>query len=210
MQTLNNPRLLQEMLDKWAVRDWFDTQALDFRLVRFRKGELLVAPFKPMDTFYFLVRGQVNIYGLREDGSSFSVYLVDQGVVLGDIEFIQESSLPFYTEAREDVLCVALPMAPNRAVLSRDVRFLNAMLRSVAEKFRLFALIGQPAQPVEEKLLTFLSEIQPDHTLHSINAGVMQLNCSRSQLQRVVRKLCALGQLKRIGKGKYRLAGQAR
>ena len=72
------------------------------------------------------------------------------------------------------------------------------------------ALIGQAAQPVEEKLVTFLREIAPDHTLHSINAGVMQLNCSRSQLQRVVRKLCALGQLKRIGKGKYRLAGQAR
>lgn len=206
MQTLSDARLLSEMLQSRGILDRFDTRGLDFRLVRFRKGELLVAPFRPMDTFYFLVRGRVNIYGLREDGSSFSVYLADSGGVLGDIEFIEGGSLPFYTEAREEVLCVALPMEPNRERLDRDVRFLRFLLKSVAEKFKLFCLIGQPAQPVEEKLLTFLREIQPEHTLHSVNAGVMQLNCSRSQLQRVVRKLTAQGDLIKLGKGTYRLA----
>ena len=210
MQRVANDRLLQEMLGKWAIPDRFDTPQPDFRLVRFHKGELLVAPFRPMDTFYFLVRGKVNIYGLREDGSSFSVYLVDQGVLLGDIEFVQRGSLPFYTEALEEVLCVALPMEPWRGALSRDVRFLNFLLESMAKKFRLFSLIGQAAQPVEEKLVTFLREIAPDHTLHSINAGVMQLNCSRSQLQRVVRKLTAQGVLVRVRKGTYRLAKAGR
>lgn len=209
MQTLSDMRLLRGLMDRWGIRDRFDTEGLDFRLVRFEKGELLVAPFRPMDTLYFLVRGRVNIYGLREDGSSFSVYLADQGVLLGDIEFVKREALPFYTEAHEEVLCVALAMEPHRAALTRDVRFLNFLLESVAEKFRLFTLLGQPAQPVEEKLVTFLRDIRPDHTLHGMNAGVMQLNCSRSQLQRVVRKLCAEGVLVKSGKGKYRLRAAA-
>ena len=201
MRQLSNPRLLA----RWDISGRFDTPALDFHLVRFQKGELLVAPFRPMDSFLFLVEGRVNIYGLREDGTMFSVYLVGQGTMLGDIEFVQKGSLPFYTEALDDVLCVSLSMERHRAALEKDVRFLNFLLRSVADKFRLFSLIGQPAQSVEEKLVTFLREIQPDRTLHGIGTGVMRLNCSRSQLQRVVRKLCAEGTLRKVGKGKYRL-----
>lgn len=205
MRQITNPRLLAQMLEKWDIPSRFDTEALDFRLVRFQKGELLVAPFRPMDSFLFVVEGSVNIYGLREDGSVFSVYLVESGALLGDIEFVRRGDLPLYAEALGEVLCVSLSMERHREALERDVRFLNTLLHSVADKFRLFPLIGQPAQSVEEKLVTFLREIRPDHTLQSVNASVMQLSCSRSQLQRVVRKLCADGTLEKVGKGKYRL-----
>ncbi len=205
MKYIFDPALLEEILKKWDIPGRFDTKELEFRLVRFQKGELLTTPFKPMHEFLFLATGKVNIYGLREDGSMFSVYLVDQGVLLGDIEFVQKAALPFYAEAMEDTLCVSLSMEKHREYLKRDILFLNYLLRSVADKFHLFISMGDSAQPVEEKLLTFLREIQPDHTLHSINAGVIQLHCSRSQLQRVVRKLCAEKRLQKVGKGRYRL-----
>lgn len=205
MKQISNPRLLAQMLSKWDIPGRFDTQTLDFHLVRFQKGELLVAPFRPVDSLLFVAEGRVNIYGIREDGSVFSVYLVGPGALLGDIEFIRGGDLSLYAEALESVLCVSLSMERHRAALERDVRFLNTLLHSVADKFRLFPLIGQAAQPVEERLVTFLREIRPDHTLQSVNAGVMQLSCSRSQLQRVVRKLCADGTLEKIGKGRYRL-----
>lgn len=205
MKFLSDPALLEEILRKWEIPGRFDTKGLEFRLARFQKGELLIAPFKPMDEFLFLAAGKVNIYGLREDGSMFSVCLVAQGVLLGDIEFVQRAALPFYAEAMEDTLCVELSMEKHRERLKQDVRFLNYLLQSVADKFHQFISMGDAAQLVEEKLLTFLGELQPDHTLHSINAGVIQLHCSRSQLQRVVRKLCQEGALSKISKGKYRL-----
>ncbi len=205
MKFLSDPALLEGILKKWDIPGRFDTRELDFHLVRFQKGELLTAPFKPMTEFLFLAAGRVNIYGLREDGSMFSVYLVDRGTLLGDVEFVQRAALPFYAEAMEDTLCVSLSMEKHRERLKRDVRFLNYLLRSMADKFHLFISMGDSAQPVEEKLLTFLRDIQPDHTLHSINAGVIQLHCSRSQLQRVVRKLCAEKRLQKVGKGRYRL-----
>ena len=149
--------------------------------------------------------GQVNIYGLREDGSRFSVYLAGQSALLGDVEFVRKEPLPFYTEALEDVLCVALSAERHRERLEKDVRFLNFLLRSVADKFHMFFQMGNPSRPVEEKLIAFLRDLQPDHTLHGMNAGVVQFHCSRSQLQRVVRKLCGEGVLEKRKKGEYRL-----
>lgn len=205
MECLANRELLEKTLKKWGIPGHFDSAGLQFRLVKYKRGELLVAPFKPMDELLFLVQGKVSIYSLREDGSSFSVYLAGQSVLLGDVEFIRKEPLPFYTEALEDVQCVALSMERHREKLEKDVRFLNFLLHSVADKFHMFFQIGNPAQPVEEKLVAFLRDIQPDHTLHGMNAGVMQLHCSRSQLQRVVRKLCDEGVLEKRKKGEYRL-----
>lgn len=205
MEVLSNRKQLEEFLEKSGIASRFDSKGLRFQLVKYRKGELLVSPLEPMEQLLFLVRGKVMIYGLREDGSSFSVYLAGQSVLLGDVEFIRKESLPFYTEALESVLCVALSTERYREALEKDAKFLNYLLHSVADKFHMFFQMGNPSQPVEERLLAFLRDIQPDHTLHGMNMGGAQLLCSRSQLQRVVRKLCAQGVLVKEKKGQYRL-----
>ena len=179
-----------------------------FHLARFQKGELLTGPTAPLENLLFLAEGSVHIYGLRENGSSFSVYLADQRTILGDFEFLQHTALPFYTEAAEDVLCILLDARHYRRDLEQNVSFLRLLLESLSSKFRLIFLIGNSSQPVEEKLLIFLRELQSDHTIHSINAVTQKLQCSRSQLQRVVRDLCKSGTLEHIGKGKCRLTPQ--
>lgn len=206
MEYLSDPRLLEKVLAEWGVPACFASAGLQFQLAKYYKGELLAAPFKPMRQLLFLARGKVSVYGLREDGGCVSVYLAGRPVLLGDVEFIRKEPPPFYAEALEDVLCAALAMEPHREILEGDVLFLHVLLRSVAEKFNIFFQMGAPAQPVEEKLIAFLRDIQPDHTLHGMSAGAMQLRCSRSQLQKVVRKLCGAGVLEKRGKGEYRLA----
>lgn len=205
MEHLYDPALLEKSLSEWDILSRPAPMVLQPQLVKYYKGELLAAPFKPMEQLLFLVQGRVGIYGLREDGSGFSVYLAGRSMVLGDVEFIRRESLPFYTEALDDVLCIAVPMEPHRDELERDVRFLSFLLRSVADKFHMFFCIGSPAQPVEDKLIALLRDIQPDHTLHGMSSGAMQLRCSRSQLQKVVRRLCDRGVLEKLKKGEYRL-----
>ena len=206
MEYISSPPLLAQLRQELQLDKRFQSvEGLDFRLARFQKGELLIAPHKPMEQFLFLARGRVNIYGLRESGSSFSVYLAGQNVLLGDMEFIRREPLPLFTEAMEEVLCVTLPMERHRAALEQDRAFLQYLLRSASEKFLRLALIEHPEQSLEEKLLTFLRGIQPDHTLHGIYTGTLQLHCSRAQLQRVVRKLCQEGRMRKLGKGEYQL-----
>ena len=180
-----------------------------FRLVRYRKGEQLTAPNKALEDLLILTQGGVHIYGLRENGSSFSVFYADRMTVLGDLEFLQQNALSFYTEAEEDVECICLNLRRYRKELEQNAVFLRLLLESLSSKIRFFFLLGNSAQPVEEKLLIFLRELQPDHQIHSMHSVTQKLQCSRSQLQRVVRDLCKKGLLEHIGKGRYQLTLQA-
>lgn len=205
MEYIRDGQLLQRLLKQEKILSHFETEDLDFHLIKYEKHELLCAPGRPLTNLLFLVKGSVRVYGLREDGSSFSVSRGVGQTTLGTIEFARSDLPVFYSEAVEEVLCVALPIEKNRPALEQDRIFLRYVLDGMVNMIVMFTLIGSAEQPVEAKVLTFLRDIQPDHTLHSINAGLAQLHCSRRQLQRVVKKLCGDGVLEKIGKGKYRL-----
>ncbi len=160
---------------------------------------------KGIGGFLFILEGSVRVYGLREDGGDYSVAQGAEQDMLGMMEFVRENQPALYTEALEDTLCIALPIEKNRAVLEKDSLFLRRLLEYSVRLVMLSAMAGRPGQRLAEKVVAFLRDIQPDHTLHSINAGLLQFRCSRRQLQRVVRKLCEDGVLKKVGKGKYQL-----
>jgi len=206
MEYIRDDQLLQRLLKQENILSHFETENLNFQLIKYGKHELLCAPGHPLTNLLFLVKGSVRVYGLREDGSSFSVSRGVGQTTLGTMEFVRHDLPVFYTDAVEEVLCVALPIGKNRPALEQDRTFLRYVLDGMANMILMFTLIGSAGQPIEEKVLTFLRDIQPDHTLHGINAGLAQFHCSRRQLQRVVKKLCEDGILEKIGKGKYRLA----
>lgn len=208
MEILQQKEKLEVLIHSIGLSKLYADVPQAFHLAHFKKGELLTGPGIPLEDLLFLAKGSVHIYGLRENGSSFSVYLADQRTILGDFEFLQHTALPFYTEAAEDVLCILLDARHYRRDLEQNIDFLHFLLVSLSSKFRLIFLIGNSSQPVEEKLLIFLRELQSDHTIHSIHSVTQKLQCSRSQLQRVVRDLCKNGMLEHIGKGKYRLTPQ--
>lgn len=207
MEYINDEELLQNLLEREGVLSCFETRGLGFRLVSYKKHELLCSPDRPLRDLLFLVKGGVRVYSLKENGG---IAPVSRGVgrsVLGTMEFARQGLPSFFTEALEDILAIVLPIEPNRALLEQDRVFLRFALGYLAQTVWTFTLMGHADQPVEERLLTFLRDIQPDHTLHGINTGLMQFHCSRRQLQRVVKKLCEQGALEKTGKGKYRLAG---
>ena len=211
MEIIHDLEQLERVLREERILERFETGGLPFRLVRYRKGELLCTPLAPMKDLLFLVRGTIKVYGLREDGTALSISLGDRPratgdpVLLGNIEFAQPGAPSFFTEALEDLLCVALPLETHREALTRDRKFLQLIVRSLSETVMDLTLMGHGAQPLEERVLTFLREIQPDHCLHGVTAGERKFRCSRRQLQRVVFKLCRQGVLEKTWRGEYRL-----
>lgn len=203
MKFIHDEKLLERLLIQEGILEHFETEGLDFRLVEYEKGELICAPGKPLEDMLFTVRGSVQVYGLREDGKWLPVSRGIGRTTMGAIEFVQPGLPAFYTEAVEDLLCISLPIERNRAVLERDCVFLRYLLDCVTNMVVTYTLIGRQEHSVEERVLTFLRDIQPDHTLHSINQGLMQFHCSRRQLQRVVKRLCDQGKLKKLKKGMY-------
>lgn len=205
MRYISDQALLERLLVQEGILEHFETRGLDFRLVEYEKGELICAPEKPLEDILFTVRGSVQVYGLNEDGKWLPVSRGVGHAAMGAIEFVQPGLPSFYAEATEDLLCVALPIEQNRETLERDCAFLMYLLKCINSMVVTYTLIGRGEQSVEERVMTFLRDIQPDHTLHGINQGLMQFHCSRRQLQRVVKRLCDQGRLKKLRKGVYAL-----
>lgn len=203
---------MREIADKNRLEHFFREQRAHFRqrppvlkLVAFEKGEILNDPLQSLSRFYIIVRGSVSIYNLTEDGSIRYISKAASGTLLGDMEFSGAGNLSFYIEAAETVLCLDLPFRENLEVLENDPVFLRFVLRQLAGKLSLSAVMTASAQTLEEKVLFFLKKVQADHAISSVNQAMQALHCSRRQLQRVLKKLCDEGLVVKTGRGCYRL-----
>lgn len=206
MEYINDDGLLRELMEQEGIPSRFETRGLPFRLIRYRRAELVCGPLDPLTYLLFVARGTIQVYQLREDGSQVLVSRGRGPAVLGTMELARRGAPTFFTEATSELLCVGLPLEENRAVLERDRTFLLYMSGVLADMVIDATLFGQAQQTVEEKVLVFLRYVQPDHTLTGIGSGVAQLHCSRRQLQRAVKGLCEDGRLRRTKKGVYVLA----
>ncbi len=203
---------MREITDPIQLNTIYETQKSRFqsrpaflRLIAFDKGELLNDPLHPMQQFLLIIRGQVMIYGLTDSGAIRYVAQSGANTLLGDVEFSGANSAGFYTEALENVLCLAIPFDGNRPALDQDPIFLRCVMQALAQKLSLSAMIDITSQTLEEKLVLYLEKLCPHHEMHSVNDAMRLLHCSRRQLQRVLKEMCSAGTLVKVGKGKYRL-----
>ena len=96
METISDSRMLQERIKSAKIHTHFESHPQGFQLRRYQKGELLTAPFWPLGHFLFILQGRIKIYGLREDGSSFSISRGVPGAMLGDMEFYRRGFPSIY------------------------------------------------------------------------------------------------------------------
>lgn len=209
MRRIRDKKQVEYWLQKGNIRENFDTADLPFSVCRFEKGEYLTTQGGRLAELLFLIEGEVQIYGIREDGSVTPVNRHEAPVLLGDAEFVMRSASSLFTEAKTPVVCAALPMEPYRAQLDTDVKFLHLLLRSYAGKFHTMATLEASAKTIEERVLIYMRHVCPNGEIHGIENALLQLRCSRRQLQRVLKKLCDAGEVEKIGKGKYRLRQRA-
>ena len=200
MKEVRNRKQSEEILE--MLQGIFQTRPPVVRVLQFEKGELLNHPLRPLEQFLIVASGSVTIYDISDSGGIRYVSHAGRGTLLGDMEFCGMEECRFYTESAERLLCIAVPFAENRAVLENDPVFLRFALRQLAQKLSL-STMDTTMQTLEEKVLLYLQKVQPEHTIHSVNEAVLCLHCSRRQLQRVLKKLCDTGTLKKTGKGMY-------
>lgn len=205
MRRIRDEKQMEYWLEKGHIRENFDTVDLPFSVCRFEKGEYLTRQGSALAEFLFLIEGEVQIYGIREDGSVTPVNRHEAPVLLGDAEFVMGGASSLFTEARTTVICAALPMEPYREQLDRDVKFLHLLLRSYAGKFHTMATLEASAKTIEERVLLYMRHVCANGEISGIETALLQLRCSRRQLQRVLKKLCEENTVEKVGKGKYRL-----
>ena len=203
---------MKEIKDAKKLEIYLEEQRLHFqqplqllKLVQFEKGELLTGPLHPLKSFYIVVEGSVSIYYITEDASVRPISKAGTGILLGDMEFSGMEKGLYYVEAAEKVICLAIPFQENRSMLENDPIFLRFVLTQLAEKLSLSSQLAVITQTLEEKLLFYLSNVEPNHEISSVSQTLQVLHCSRRQLQRVLKSLCDNNILIKKGRGCYEL-----
>lgn len=205
---------MREITDQLKIRSWiaehhiqdcFDTPNLEFQAYQYEKGEYLTTPGGPLQNILFLISGTIRIYGVRQDGSMSPVTQSSNNTLIGDLEYHDNGTSGFFTEARSTVICVSLSINRYRTLLDRDLRFLHVLLASCSVKLRSFASFDTAAHTVEERILMYMQNSTPTKEINGIEKAVINLRCSRRQLQRTLKKLCENGRIEKIDKGRYRL-----
>lgn len=205
MRIIKEEQKVEQALEQLEIRDCFDTKNLRFKMHEYEKGEFLSAPHIVQKDLLFLVEGTVQIYGIHNDARLIPVNLVKKGTLIGDLEFCTGMNSTLFSEAADNVICLALSVDVYRDVLNRDIKFLHYLIRSLIKKVYFYTDMDSPAVSLEERVLSHLKMQRRDYTLRGIGEAALQFHCSRRQLQRVLRKLCDEGSVEKVKKGEYRL-----
>lgn len=206
MKTITDAQMISRFLALSGILEHFSAQDLDFQCFCYQKGEILCSPLNPIGHLLFLISGSVQIYDLKPDGRTVSISIAPSATLFGDLEYCNGKPTPYFVEALEEVQCLALPIEENRAVLDADLPFQRYLLHVISEKFEYLSDAEANSRTLEEKVIFYLRHEAEGQTISGVEKALIQLSCSRRQLQRVLKKLCDEGTIVKLGKGQYQLA----
>lgn len=211
MKTIRDPKTVEGYKEKLKIREIFSDTSLPFYVTQYESGELLSAPREVLghpQELLLLIRGTCKVYGLNEDARYIPINLMEQGMLIGDMEYISGGN-SLFSEAVTPVTCLALSIEENRQALDKDARFLKYLASGLARKVYLGQAGEDAGMKVEERLLSYMKNECPDSTLKGVEIAAVKVRCSRRQLQRALKKLQEENIIEKCGKGQYRCTSLA-
>lgn len=202
MKKINDREEAEKLMKKYLP---LEGAGLEPVILTFEKGELLTRQKEKTDYLMLIYSGSVKIYGILNDGGISPVNFIDAPMMIGDYDYTNHDISPFFSEAASPVSCLALSMKDCHRLLDDNVQFLHMLLKSYADKIRLFSKVDSQSTNLEDRVLLYLEHEAPAHRLTGMDKAAMTLRCSRRQLQRVLKKLCETGRIEKTGRGSYRL-----
>ena len=205
METVNNPALRDRYLREKQILRHFSICVPSFLLLHYSPGELLTNPFSPSRYLQFVADGNLLLYDMPDEESSFMIKASSNDVgLLGDMELLDAGFIPFFVEARTDVYTLALHLDRYQQTLLSDPVFLRYVCLSLAEKLNEAVSNTQPV-PLKERVARALQRFEVGDVISDIGRRAKNLNVSNRQLLRVLKDYCAEGVLAHEKKGAYRL-----
>ena len=206
MQEIRDSKKLEAYLEKYHIRELFDTKGLPFRLYRYEVGEMMNILRPTRENLKFIVEGSFDLYAVRADGVRNIFYHCKGFIFLGDLEFCGKNAGVRYQEVTQTVYAVELPLASYQDQLRQDVKFLNFLLDTMSVKLARTSMDVGTFSDLREALLYHIQYQCQDHTITSVSQTASRLHYSLRQTQRVLQELTREGMLERKGKGYYTLA----
>ena len=184
------------------IKEYFSHLNYNFKEIIYPKGTIIISPLKKNNKILFILEGDIRLYAINEEGGLFPVATSSGFNMLGDMEFASNHYTTFYVEAKSDVKGVYLDLETERKKLSKDVIFLNHVIKNLADKVNAYSNIKTFNPTVEERVLAYL---KVHHSFSGIDSLCSILQCSKRQLLRVLKNLCDQGIIVKEKRGVYSL-----
>lgn len=205
MERVYDKGKIKECIAKSKYHAVLDSLDIDFHLIRYDKGELVISPFQEELLFQIVEQGSLNIYFVRDDGTSYSLANGTEDYFLGDMDIFYPKSSNIFVEAAENLTCISFSIEKNRDKLLSNNRFLELICYSLSAKIGAMTTIDAAPASLAERVITYMKYKCEDETLKGIEQSAFHLHCSARQLQRILNQSEAAGLVKKLGKGTYRL-----
>lgn len=181
------------------------TLDIDFYLIKYEKGELVCSPFQNELLFQIVEQGSIDIYFIRDDGTRYSLSNGTADYFLGDMDIFYPKSDNVYAEATENLTCISFSIEKHREILLSNNKFLELICKSLSHKIGTMAAMDASPSSLTERVMSYMKYTCEDKTLKGIEQAAFHLHCSARQLQRILNQSEAVGAVKKLGKGTYRL-----
>lgn len=201
MKTLTNQKRIQGYLKKYKQYTFLSRYPL--HLYQLEPHEILNDKLNPKQFLLFLVAGKIKISNIREDGSLHQITLLDSCTCFGDMEFAQPTIKQHIIETMSTCEFLAIDLTNERTHIEQDSEFLLFLLRSITEKTCIITNAQSETTDIESKVLYYLNNESNTHTIQGVEQLAQHINCSRRQLQRILKKLCDTKQIRKVQKGIY-------
>lgn len=205
MREITDGQLLDKYIEKNHITQHLKDQGLIFRLFQYEDGEMLSNMTDKIKYVQFVVKGAIEIYSIRNDGTSYTVRHVNEFTILGDVELCENRPSSLFVEAKSRVFCLALSFNEYSEMLLDDNEFLRFVIRSLSQKLVLFSESESRFKTFEERFIHYITEECEDNMITSVEKTTFQMRCSRRQLQRVLKKLVEDKVIIKLGRGIYKL-----
>lgn len=204
MVECNDPKLLEEYMKKYRIRENFSTPNLPFKLYRYEVGDMMNILHPQEQYLKFIVDGRLGVDTVDSEGKLQRIIEETAFVYFGEVEILGRSFSNHFHEVLETVYSIELPWEPLRETLWNDLKFLQFLVKHMSRTIYVATnSMEASSEDVQTKLLRYIRTECEEQTFSGMEATAKRLRCSRRQLQRVVSLLVEQGVLIKTGWGAY-------
>lgn len=209
MEKIYDRKLVEEYLKQTSYEESMSSFREKMWIVRYSKGELVSSPLQKEELFQIVIRGELHVYCIRDDGSMYSISSGQHNYLLGDMDVFSDRANAVYAQADTDLICLAFSLEENKAELLDNIQFLRLICRSLTRKMQMLTTFDAAPVSLRERVLTYMRYRCSNNELRGVGQAAFCLHCSSRQLQRILNQYEKEGIVIKTGKGAYRLVSSS-
>ena len=208
MRKTFHPHRISEAIANSQYKHMLESMPIKPYLISYKVGDFAITPDSHDKLLQIVVSGALSIYYVRDDGSRFSLAILEKDTILGESHLFDLESQDIYAQAIKPLTCLAIDISQNKDTLMNSSEFLRVIAKVQAIKIHAIASQDASSGTLRDRVLSYMRYKCQDGQLKGLEKAAFHLHCSSRQLQRILNDFEKEGVVKKVYKGTYDLCKQ--